>query len=93
MTTTFKIELLSKDPRLRMQVEDEINSRHIRYEPTSISGRMMTIVLDEDNVSREDIISCLSEGVLEYIGDIRKSSGFTLDAVPDSPFKTADSFL
>ena len=92
MTTTVCIELLTLDPRLRMQVEDEINTKYLIFTP-SLDGKLLTVPVDAE-VTRELIIECLSEGVLEYIGDIYIKNGTPKPKkIEDNPFVTADRLL
>ena len=92
MTTDVTIRLLSNDYRLKMQVQDEINSKYIIYEP-HIDGKTMRITVD-DAVTREGIISALSEGVLEYIDTIEVGKRpIVEDKAEDNPFQSAYSMI
>lgn len=92
MTTEVTIKLLSNDYRLRQQVQDEINSRYIIFEPV-VSGKSMIFSID-DVVSREGIIQALSEDVLEYIDTIEVGKKQELHKeMENSPFHTAYSMM
>ena len=76
-----------------MQIQDEINSKYIIFE-TKLEGRRLTVPIDAP-VTKELVIECLSEGVLEWIGDIfiPKEGGIKQAKIDDNPFKTADQLL
>lgn len=97
MTTEVRIKVLSLDYRLRQQIIDEINSRYILAQRESKSKYVVSLGLDTDSVTREAIISALSEGVLEYIDTIdvfNDDEPETVEEVmKDNPFRTADTYL
>lgn len=96
MTTEVRIKVLSLDYRLRQQITDEINSKYILSIRENKSKYVIALGLEEDGVSRESIISSLSEGVLEYIDTIdvfNDEPEDTPEIKEDNPFVTAYSLL
>ena len=93
MTTEVRIKVLSLDYRLRQQIIDEINSKFILTIRENKSKYVIALGLDEDGISRESIISSLSEGVLEYIDTIDVFNDDAPEDIPevkkDNPFKSA----
>ena len=84
----IRILLLSANQRLREQVSDEIIAKH----PSVISGIGKNLVLDcMDEVTRDDVIDCLSEGSFEYIDTIEVGEPKPKPQAPpmDNPFKSA----
>jgi hypothetical protein len=95
MVTKIEIKLLSLDYRLRMQVQDEINARYVALIHPD-RGYIVRMDLDDDGVSRESIISSLSEGSLEFIDTIKVIDGDRPVEKPSrqvSDFVTADTLI
>lgn len=88
----IRIELLSASPRLREQVTDEIIAKH----PSTVYGEGKHLTLDcMDELTREQVIDCLSEGSLEYIDTVEVGTPKKKEPIvtEPSPFKTAYELL